>query len=56
MVYLTIPLLHTPQHNGISERRHRHLVETSFTLLHDANVDLLYWPYAFQTVSYFINK
>ena len=52
--YTTAP--HTPQQNGVSERWHRHLVETGLTLLHDANLDFAYWPYAFQTVSYLINR
>ncbi len=52
--YTTAP--HTPQQNGVSERRHRHLVETGLTLLHDANLDYSYWPYAFQTASYLINR
>ena len=52
--YTTAP--HTPQQNGVSERRHRHLVETGLTLLHDAHLDFSYWPYAFQTASYLINK
>jgi transposase InsO family protein len=52
--YTTAP--HTPQQNGVSERRHRHLVETGLTLLHDAHLDFSYWPYAFQTASYFINR
>jgi hypothetical protein len=52
--YTTAP--HTPQQNGVSERRHRHLVETGLTLLHDANLDFSYWPYAFQTASYLINR
>ena len=47
---------HTPQQNGVSERRHRHLVEIGLTLLHDTNLDFSYWPYAFQTVSYLINR
>ena len=45
----------TPQQNGVSERRHRHLVETGLTLLHDANLPLTYWPHAFQTATYLIN-
>ena len=52
--YTTAP--HTHQQNGVSERRHRHLVETGLTLLHDANLDFSYWPYAFQTASYLINR
>jgi hypothetical protein len=31
-------------------------VETSLTLLQDANLDFSYWPYAFQTASYLINR
>jgi transposase InsO family protein len=52
--YTTAP--HTPQQNGMSERRHRHLVETGLTLLTDAHMPLSYWPYAFQTVAYLINR
>ena len=47
---------HTPQQNGVSERRHRHLVETGLTLLHDANLPLIYWSYAFHTATYLINR
>ena len=52
--YTTAP--YTPQQNGVSERRHRHIVETGLTLLQDANLDFAYWPYAFQTTSYLINR
>jgi len=52
--YTTAP--YTPQQNGASERRHRHIVETGLTLLQDANLDFSYWPYAFQTASYLINR
>lgn len=45
----------TPQHNGISERRHRHIVETGMTLLTQAALPTTYWPYAFQTAIYLIN-
>jgi transposase InsO family protein len=47
---------HTPQQNGVSERRHRHLVETGLTLLHVASLPLQYWPYAFSTATYLINR
>jgi len=43
--YTTTP--HTSQQNGVFECRHRHLVETTLTLLHDASLDPLYWPHAF---------
>ena len=48
--------LHTPQQNGVSKRRHRHLVETGITLLHDAFLSLSYWPHAFQIATYLINR
>ncbi len=50
--YTTAP--HTPQQNGVSERRHRHLLETGLTLLHDASLPLPYWPHAFSTAAYLI--
>lgn len=53
--HLTTPP-HTPQHNGISERRHRHIVETGMTLLTQAALPTTYWPYAFQTAVYLINR
>ena len=43
--YTTAP--HTPQQNGVSERRHCHLVETGLTLLHDTSLPFSYWPHAF---------
>jgi hypothetical protein len=52
--YTTAP--HTPQQNGVSERRHCHLVETGLTLLHDASFPLSYWPHAFSTSAYLINR
>jgi len=57
MALVIIPLLPTPpQQNGISERRHRHLIEIGFTLLTDAQMPLSYWPYAFQAATYLINR
>ena len=52
--YTTAP--HTPQQNGVSKRHHHHLIEMGLTLLHDANLAFSYWPYAFQTASYLINR
>jgi len=52
--YTTAP--HTPQKNGVVEQRHRHIVETGLTLLKDADLPLSFWPYAFQTAVYLINR
>ena len=53
--HLTSPP-HTPEHNGISERKHRHIVETGLTLMHQACVPTSYWSYAFATAVYLINR
>jgi len=61
-IFLTSGISHytitpyTPQQNGVTERRYHHLVEISLTLLHDAKLDHSYWPYAFHTASYLINR
>ncbi|XP_010544446.1 PREDICTED: uncharacterized protein LOC104817067 [Tarenaya hassleriana] len=47
---------HTPEHNGISERKHRHIVETGLSLLHRASIPLCYWSYALTTATYLINR
>ena len=52
--YTTAP--HTPQQNGVAERRHHHIVEIGLTLLKDVDLPLSYWPYAFQTAVYLINR
>jgi len=47
---------HTPEHNGISERRNRHIVETGLSLLHHSGLPLTYWPHAMTTAAYLINR
>jgi len=53
--HLTTPP-HTPEHNGYSERRHRHIVETGLTLLSHASLPLIFWSQAFATTVYLINR
>jgi hypothetical protein len=53
--HLTTPP-HTPEHNGYSERRHLHIVETGLALLTHASLPLSYWTYAFATAVYLINR
>jgi len=47
---------YTPQHNGTAERRHRHIIETGLTLLHQSGLPLKFWSHAFQTATYLINR
>jgi len=47
---------HTPELNGYSERRHRHIVETGLALLTHASLPLSFWPQAFSTAVYLINR
>lgn len=53
--HLTSPP-HTPEHNGIAERKHRHVVETGLTLLSKASIPKKYWQYAFAVAVYLINR
>ena len=53
--HLTTPP-HTPEHNGFSERRHRHIVETGLSLLSHDKMPPSYWTYALATAVYLINR
>lgn len=44
--HLTTPP-HTPEHNGLSEHKHRHIVETGLALLSTMYVPKTYWPHAY---------
>lgn len=55
-IYHLISSPYTPEHNGYAERRHRHIVETGLTLLSHAKLPLSYWPHAFVTATYLINR
>ena len=47
---------HTPQQNGVAERKNRHLVETTRTLLLHGNVPHRFWGDAVLTACYLINR
>lgn len=47
---------HTPEHDGIAERRHRPIVETGLALLSHASMPKSYRTYAFAVAFYLINR
>ena len=48
--------LYTPSQNGRAERKHRHITETSLTMLFHATVPLHFWVEAFSTTVFIINR
>ena len=48
--------LHTPQQNGVAERKHRHLVECTLTMLSHSNLPTSYWSYAISTAIHIVNR
>ena len=47
---------HTPEHNGISKRWNRHIVETGLALLLHSGIPLTYFPHTMTTATYLINR
>ncbi|RVX19942.1 Retrovirus-related Pol polyprotein from transposon TNT 1-94 [Vitis vinifera] len=47
---------HTPQQNGVAERKNRHLVERTCTILLHSNVIFRFWGDAVLTACYLINR
>ncbi|PKU83090.1 Retrovirus-related Pol polyprotein from transposon TNT 1-94 [Dendrobium catenatum] len=47
---------YTPEQNGLAERKHRHILETTRSLLFTASVPPKYWPDAILTAVYLINR
>ena len=46
---------HTPQQNGVVERKHRHIIEITITLLSQAFLSYSFWTFAIQTAVSLIN-
>lgn len=46
---------HRHEHNGNTERKHRHVVDTGLALLKHASLPLTYWSYAFETANFLVS-
>ncbi|CAH9126696.1 unnamed protein product [Cuscuta epithymum] len=46
----------TPQQNGVAERKHRHLLELTRTMLLEASIPSQFWVDAIFTAAYIINR
>ena len=46
----------TPQQNGVAERKHKHLVECSLTMLSHSHLPISYWSYTISTATHIINR
>ena len=51
---LSCPTTH--QQNGVAERKHRHLIETTLTLLANASMPLSFWDEVVPTLAYNIDR
>ena len=47
---------HTPQRVALAETRHRHLIETVKTLLHQASLPSNFWTFACHHAAFLINR
>ncbi|KAJ1698432.1 hypothetical protein LUZ63_006944 [Rhynchospora breviuscula] len=47
---------YTPQQNGISERKHRHIIELSLATMSYASIPSIYWDEIFSSIVYLINR
>jgi histone deacetylase 1/2 len=47
---------YTSEQNGLAERKHRHILETTITLLQTANLPPKFWFHACATSIYLINR
>lgn len=55
-ILLDITPPRTPELNGIAERSNRTINESMNSMLNQAKMSKLYWPYAFQTAVYLMNR
>ena len=47
---------YTPQQNGLAERKHRHIIELSLSIMSQASIPPHFWDHIFQSVVFLINR
>jgi hypothetical protein len=47
---------YTPEQNGLTERKHRHIVELDLANMMHAFIPLKYWDYIFESMVFVINR
>ena len=55
-IRLNVSCPSTLQQNGVAKRKHRHIRELGLTMLFASKVPLVYWPEAFHTAVFLINR
>uniref|UniRef100_A0A2N9FSD8 Integrase catalytic domain-containing protein n=1 Tax=Fagus sylvatica TaxID=28930 RepID=A0A2N9FSD8_FAGSY len=47
---------HTPQQNGVAERKHRHLIQCALALLSESKLPISFWSHAVSTATHIVNR
>jgi hypothetical protein len=47
---------HTPEQNGLAERKYRHLMKLNLATMFHASIPLVYWDWVFASVNFVINR
>ena len=47
---------YTPKRVSLAERRHKHIIEMTRTLLHEESLPSTFWSFAYQRATYLINR
>jgi len=49
------PCSYSPQHNGVAERKNRHIVEITYAMLNEKNLPNYFWIETIATIVYIMN-